>query len=283
VNNLSQKRTALIKNKFKDLIKNIIEDEVGTYSAQLAFFLTLSIFPFLIFVINVLSFTELGGQALVLDFTKYLPQDIAKIIDTVVTETVQARSGTILIVAILGTVWTSSKGARSIITGLNRVYGVKEKRSIFKLYLVSTLFVLALSLIILLSIILLVFGEVIAQAVLDFIGFSQIFTDIWPFLQYGLTIAMLMLTFVLLYKYAPNKKIKFSHVWKGSLFAIIGWILVSRAFAFYVNNFGNYQLVYGSIGGLIVFLLWLYISSMVILIGGEINELDIKEKESSNS
>lgn len=283
MNNLSQKRTALIKNKFKDLIKNIIEDEVGTYSAQLAFFLTLSIFPFLIFVINVLSFTELGGQALVLDFTKYLPQDIAKIIDTVVTETVQARSGTILIVAILGTVWTSSKGARSIITGLNRVYGVKEKRSIFKLYLVSTVFVLALSLIILLSIILLVFGEVIAQAVLDFIGFSQIFTDIWPFLQYGLTIAMLMLTFVLLYKYAPNKKIKFSHVWKGSLFAIIGWILVSRAFAFYVNNFGNYQLVYGSIGGLIVFLLWLYISSMVILIGGEINELDIKEKESSNS
>jgi len=280
---LSQKRTALIKNKFKNLIKNIIEDEVGTYSAQLAFFLTLSIFPFLIFVINVLSFTELGGQALVLDFTKYLPQDIAKIIDTVVTETVQARSGTILIVAILGAVWTSSKGARSIITGLNRVYGVKEKRSIFKLYLVSTMFVLALSLIILLSIILLVFGEVIAQAVLDFVGFSQIFTDIWPFLQYGLTIAMLMLTFVLLYKYAPNKKIKFSHVWKGSLFAIIGWILVSRAFAFYVNNFGNYQLVYGSIGGLIVFLLWLYISSMVILIGGEINELDIKEKESSNS
>jgi len=283
VNILSQKRTALIKNKFKNLIKNIIEDEVGTYSAQLAFFLTLSIFPFLIFVINVLSFTELGGQALVLDFTKYLPQDIAKIIDTVVTETVQARSGTILIVAILGAVWTSSKGARSIITGLNRVYGVKEKRSIFKLYLVSTMFVLALSLIILLSIILLVFGEVIAQAVLDFVGFSQIFTDIWPFLQYGLTIAMLMLTFVLLYKYAPNKKIKFSHVWKGSLFAIIGWILVSRAFAFYVNNFGNYQLVYGSIGGLIVFLLWLYISSMVILIGGEINELDIKEKESSNS
>jgi membrane protein len=283
VNILSQKRTALIKNKFKNLIKNIIEDEVGTYSAQLAFFLTLSIFPFLIFVINVLSFTELGGQALVLDFTKYLPQDIAKIIDTVVTETVQARSGTILIVAILGAVWTSSKGARSIITGLNRVYGVKEKRSIFKLYLVSTLFVLALSLIILLSIILLVFGEVIAQAVLDFVGFSQIFTDIWPFLQYGLTIAMLMLTFVLLYKYAPNKKVKFRHVWKGSLFAIIGWILVSRAFAFYVNNFGNYQLVYGSIGGLIVFLLWLYISSMVILIGGEINELDIKEKESSNS
>ena len=276
-----KERIGATKNKIKKLVNNIFEDEVGTYSAQLAFFLTLSIFPFLIFLINFLSFTELGDQALVLDFTKYLPQDIARIIDTVVSETVQARSGTILIVAVLGAIWTSSKGARSIIRGLNRVYGVKEKRGILELYLVSAGFVIALTLIVALSIILLVFRELIAQAVLNLVGYSQIFAKIWPLLQYGLTIAILMFTFVLLYKYAPNKEIKFRHVWKGSLFSIIGWILVSRAFAFYVNHFANYQLVYGSIGGLIVFLLWLYASSMVILIGGEINKLDIKEKESS--
>ncbi|MFP4457146.1 MAG: YihY/virulence factor BrkB family protein [Clostridia bacterium] len=276
-----EKKMRLIINTIKDLIENTFKDEVGTYSAQLAFFLTLSIFPFLIFLINFLSFTDLGGQALVLDFTNYLPLDIAKIIESVVTETVQASSGTIFILAILGTIWTSSKGARSVIRGLNRVYGVNERRSILRLYVVSAVFVVALMLMITLSITLIVFGEVITQTIFDFVGYSQVFSAIWPFLRYGLTIAILMINFGLLYKYAPNKKVKFKNVWKGSVFAIIGWVLVSRGFAFYVNNFANYQLVYGSLGGLIVFLLWLYFSSMVILIGGEINKLDIEKKESS--
>lgn len=281
MNILVDEKINVVKEVMKNLFENTLEDEIGTYSAQLAFFLTLSIFPFLIFLINVLSFTELGGQALVLDFTNYLPQDIAQLIDNVVSETVQARSGTILVVAIVGTIWTSSKGARSVIRGLNRVYGVRERRTILELYLVSAVFVVALTLIISLSIILLVFGEVITQTIFEFVGYSQVFSFIWPFLRYGLTIAILMVTFGLLYKYAPNKKIRFKNVWKGSVFAIIGWILVSRGFAFYVNNFANYQLVYGSIGGLIVFLLWLYFSSMVILIGGEINKIDINRKESS--
>ena len=183
-----------------------------------------------------------------------------------------------MIVAIIGTIWTSSKGARAVIRGLNRVHGVQEKRGILELYLVSALFVVALTLIITLSITLLVFGEVITQTLFEFVGYSHIFTIIWPFLRYGLAIAILMVTFGLLYKYAPNKKIRFRNVWKGSVFAILGWILVSRGFAFYVNNFADYQLVYGSIGGLIVFLLWLYFSSMVILIGGEITKIDINKK-----
>jgi membrane protein len=261
------------------LAKNIANDDVTGFSAELTYYLVLAIFPFLIFLINVLSFTNLGGQALVLDFAQYLPEEIARIISTVVTETVQSRSGLVLVIAMLGTLWTSTKGSRAIIKGLNRVYNIKERRPPVKLYLASIVFVIVLSLIILLSIVLLVFGEVIAQAIFSFFGLADNFFTVWAFMQYGISIFMIFLTFMFLYKFAPNANIKFSKVWKGSLFAVIGWIAVSRGFAFYVNNFGNYQVVYGSIGGMIVFLLWLYFSSMVIMLGGEINKMDYERNE----
>ncbi len=261
------------------LLQSIAEDDLAGFSAELTYYLVLAIFPFLIFLINVLSFTDLGGQALILDFTQYLPGDIARIISTVISETVEARSGTVLALAIVGTLWSSTKGSRSIIKGLNRVYNVEERRSLPKLYLASLVYVLVLSLIIILSIILLVFGEVIAQAIFNFFGLADNFFTLWTFMQYGISIFMIFITFMFLYKHAPNIKVSFKQVWKGSLFALFGWIIVSRGFAFYVNNFADYQVVYGSIGGMIVFLLWLYFSSMVILLGGEINKIEYFKKE----
>ena len=249
------------------------DDDLAAMSAQISYYLILAFFPFLFFLINLLSFTTLPNRLLIANFNAILPQETALLVKTMLTETVQAKSGAMLVLSMLASLWAASRGMSAIIRGLNHSYGVKESRRFVRLNMVALLSTVGLSVMVLISFIMIVLGRIIGSTIFGYMGAKSLFYSIWSFLRYGITFGLLLTTFYLIYRYLPNRKLTGNHVLAGTIFTTVGWIGASLLFSFYVNNFGSYATVYGSLGGMFALIFWLYISTLIFLLGGAINAI----------
>jgi membrane protein len=268
------------KNFFKNLYHQILADEVLGISAQISYYLLLSFFPFFIFLITLLNYTPLAKEESLVRLAIFLPGEAYQMVMAIIEETADARSTTLLSVGMIGTLWVASRGTSTLIRGMNKAYNIEEKRPFWKLIGIGILFTVALAIVILFSLGLLVFGQVIKNLLIDFAGLTYLFNWIWSLFQYIIPIIFIFFTFATVYRFGPNRPLRFKDILWGTVFSTLGWIVASFGFAFYVNNFGNFTRVYGSIGGVIILLLWLYISSMIVLIGAEINAVgDVSMKK----
>jgi membrane protein len=145
---------------------------------------------------------------------------------------------------------------------------------------VSILLTLAMVFVIIVALLLPVFGKEIGLFIFSSYGLSAEFLTIWNAIRWGVSFAILFFVFSCLYFAAPNIRLKISDVLAGSLFATVGWISVSFLFSYYVSNFGNYSAMYGSLGGIIVLLIWFYLTGLMIILGGEINAIILQWKKS---
>ncbi|MFC4103210.1 YihY/virulence factor BrkB family protein [Paenibacillus xanthanilyticus] len=247
------------------------DDEVPAMGAQLTYYLILSFFPFLIFIIAVLSFADLTVRDVIDGIRLVLPETSTRTISEAFEEIQQSRSGSLLSFGLLITLWSASNGVSAVIKALNKAYDVEETRPFWKVKGISLLFTVVLALVIVSSMVMLIFGRVIGDNLYKWMQLPGSFDVIWGIAQYVLPIAIMSIVFALMYMFVPNLRLKFKEVLPGAIFTTVGWIVTSLAFSFYVNNFGSYSKTYGSIGGIIVLLTWLYLSSIVIVIGGEIN------------
>lgn len=251
------------------------EDNISAVGAQLAYFLILSIFPFMIVLLNILSYTSFVEADFIYDAIQLLPLDIQNIIISFVNDIVGSSSqGLLSIAAILG-IWTASSGVTPVIRAINKAYDCEEKRSFLKLKSLSILFTIALLGLLLLVIIALVFGEILGSKIFELFGYGGFFLKIWETVRIFIPVISMILIFALLYKYSPcfsfRKSIKLKSTIPGAVFTTFGWVLISLLFSYYVQNSAKYSTTYGSLGGVIVLLVWLYLISMIMVLGGEIN------------
>lgn len=260
---------------FSQLLYSIKEDNVTALGAQLSYYLVLSIFPFLIFFLNILSYTPIAREDVLHSIIVIMPLDTQKIISSLIIETINTSSETLLSLSAITGIWAASKGIMALIRSLNKAYDVEETRTYFELRGIAIIFTLALLVLLTLVLLTLVFGEVLGNRLFDFLGITQKFIIFWQYFRVIISLSFMILIFTLLYRYIPSirngRKIKIRHAIPGAIFTSVGWILTSTSFSYYVNNFGNYGKTYGSLGGIIVLLIWLYISSIIIILGGEIN------------
>ncbi|MPW26656.1 YihY family inner membrane protein [Alkalibaculum sp. M08DMB] len=245
-------------------------DDISGISAQITYYLILAFFPFLLFLINLLSFTPLSSEILINNFDRFLPTETSILIENVLLETLESRSGTLLIVGILASLWSASRGLNAIIKGLNRAFDVEENRNFITLISLTLISTIGLTIIIILSFFMLVLGGVIENFIFDLLGESSLITVVWKLIRYIIPAFIMFIIFSLLYKYTPNIKLNLKNIIIGALFATIGCNITSLLFSFYVNNFNNYAMVYGSLGGIIGLIFWLYISTFIIILGGEL-------------
>ena len=257
----------------RQLARHYRDDDLAAMSAQISYYLILAFFPFLFFLINLLSFTPLPNRLLIANFNAILPQETTLLVKMMLTETVQAKSGAMLVLSMLASLWAASRGMSAIIRGLNHSYGVKESRRFVRLNMVALLSTVGLSVMVLISFIMIVLGRIIGSTIFGYMGAKSLFYSIWSFLRYGITFGLLLTTFYLIYRYLPNRKLTGNHVLAGTIFTTVGWIGASLLFSFYVNNFGSYATVYGSLGGMFALIFWLYISTLIFLLGGAINAI----------
>lgn len=262
---------------FKKLFQRMTDDDIFGLGAQLAYFLLLSLFPFLLFLMTLVGYLPLDMQNVNAFIEQYAPGKISQLINENVSELVNNQSGSLLSIGIIGTLWAASNGINAIMKGFNRAYDVKEDRSFIVTRLIAIILTVAMVLVICIAFLLPVFGRMIGEYIFAFLGLSEGFLNVWDTMRWGVSSGVIFIVLLALYKLAPNKRIYFKNVIWGALFATIGWQLASLAFSFYVNSMGNYSATYGSLGTVIVLMIWFYLTGIIIMLGGLINAI-LKEK-----
>lgn len=271
------------KRSFLDFIIYFIvkvkNDDIFALGAQLAYYLMLSFFPFLIFLMTILGFSSLNSVDIIEGLRPILPESVFYLINSIVTEVLNTRSTGILGISVLLTVWTASSGFRAAIKGINKAYEIKETRSFIRRVITAIICTFLLVLTIFGTLILLVFGEVLGRYLVEVIPFEWAIMTVWNFMRYGIIIFMMIVIFAALYRYTPCKRLSWKEVFPGAIVTTLGWIVISYGFAFYINNFSNYSQLYGSLGAVFVLMTWLYISSMIFILGVEVNAVMVNNKK----
>lgn len=255
----------------KNLIFRFGDDDVPGVGAQLAYSLLLSFFPFLIFLITLIGYSSIESDTVLLSIQAVLPNEAFILIKNTVVEVVNNKYGNLLSISLIFTVVAASNGFKAVIKGLNKAYDEQEERGFFKLQLISILCTFALAFVILATFTLLVFGDILGNYLTVKFGYSEVFKDLFNILRYVFTLLDMIFIFATLYRYTPCRRMSWLEVLPGALFSTLGWLLVSIGFSFYVNNFGKYSRIYGSIGAVIILMTWLFLSSVIIILGGELN------------
>ena len=253
--------------------------EINSKAAEISFYLLLSLFPFLIFTISLVVYTpliKLSKYIFVLD--KMLPSSIFKIVSALTQSAIDNRSFNFLILSFILAMYTMSRAVLCLIRGMNKSYNIRETRPYFEVLFISLVFVIMLLVLIFISMIFLVFGENLGSFLFNLIGLDQYFMYIWNLCRYIIGIVTVIIILMNLYRFTPNKKLTFKEVMPGAVVSTFCWIIASFCYSFYSSNFARYDIIYGSLGGIIVLMTWVYLSSWTILIGCEINARLYKRK-----
>ncbi len=253
--------------------KEFQDDEISGRGAQLAYYFLLALFPALLFLTALMGLFPVNtSTSTLLQYAeRVLPADALGILQRYLDNVVKGSSGDILSLGILGALWASSSGMTAIMDALNVAYDAVETRPFWKVRLVGILLTIGLAGFVILSVTLVVSGGQIAEWLAQFLGLGVLFETAWKILQWPAALAMMLFAMAVTYYVCPDVEQHWRWVTPGAVFAVALWLIVSLAFKLYVTHFGDYNAAYGSIGGVIVLLLWLYLSGVVILLGGEIN------------
>jgi membrane protein len=254
----------------------INDHDIFGRAAQLSYYFLLALFPLLLFLVTLLGYFADTGSSLRNKLLVYLasmmPSSATTLVHTTLDEITQDRGGGKLSLGILAALWAASNGMGAISDTLNVAYGVKEERPWWKVRLVAIFLTIVVALFILVALALVFFGGQLGERIAGHFGFSAAFMIVWKVLQWPIALFFMLTTFDLIYYFAPNvrrSKLKFGSA--GAATAVVLWLLVSFGFRLYLHFFNSYSVTYGSLGALIVLMLWFYFTGLAILIGGEIN------------
>ena len=267
-----------MRKYIESLIKKIIDQDFFGVAAEMAFWFVLGLFPFLLFLTAL--FGWMGKKTLIspiLTFiTNVAPKDVSNIILNTLEEAMIFNQGTLI--AIFGfciTIWLSSNALAVIIKGLNKAYAIEETRSFIFTRVLSILMVFINSLLLFLAVNLIVLGKVFLDFMMQYTILSQLSIDLisilrWPVAYLALAVCA-MSNYFILPCIEGNDKIKFRSVLPGTLFFCLFWMLGSWCFSLYLSNLNTYNKVFGTIGAFAILMVWLYYTSLIMLVGGEVN------------
>ena len=267
----------------KATVQEFQRDDALGIAAQLAYYLILALFPFLLVLVSLMGTfgsPELASEILAY-FQRVMPEQAYDIIETFTANIIsgQAEAPGLFTFGILFTIWAASGAFAALINALNRAYDVQETRPFWKVRGIAILMTLGLSVLILIGVLLLVLGPQIGEAIANVFGLEETFTLVWEVVRWPVALFFMVFTVALLYYFAPDVDQPFRWITPGGLIGVLLWVLASVGFNFYVSNFGSYNKTYGSIGAVIVLLLYLYISSLTILFGATLNATLVRMKE----
>lgn len=264
--------------KLRMIIKSVIDNDFFGMASEMGFMLVIGIFPFMLFLTAL--FGWLGKHSfmkpLIVSMQQIMPNDVVNLIETVLNEVWFFTKGGV--VAALGfciTLILSTNAVAIVLKGLNRAYKVEETRSFLYTRLLSLIMVFVNALVLFLSINLIIFGKVIIKFLIMYTGLTDYAGDVMLLIRWPVAFIALFIMAYLHYYILPNlggkEKLRRRSAAPGTIFFCISWLLGSWGFSVYINNLHTYNFVYGTIGGFAVLMVWLYYTSILILIGGEIN------------
>ena len=262
-----------LKKFVKEMYYRLMYDEISLLSANLSYYFILSLFPMLIVALALTPYFKIDQQFLLEKIQNFAPGDLGNYLFDMISEVLNNKNNTIITVGIVFTLWSASSGIYGIIIAFNNAFRVRDGRIwivtklisvvITALFLVGMFVVLAL----------VVFGKQLTYLLFHKFNLDEGFYNLWSVLNYSFPILFTFIVFVFLYIMGPNLKPKAISILPGSIFATVSWTLVSRLFGYYIDHFSSYIKTYGTIGAFMAFIIWLYITGYILIIGAEINAI----------
>lgn len=254
--------------------RQLWEDELLSRSAALSYYFVFALFPMLFFLIALMGVFAQSHNleaSLFSYFGRFLPPDAFSLLQKTLREVASRASGLKLAFGVVLALWSASGGVSSVMDALNRCYHVRDARPYVKQKLISLGLTVAISALIIAALVMVLYGNDIAQFVGARTGLSGVTVQVWQVAQWALAFFLVVLSFATLYYWGPDVEQHWQWITPGSLVGVILWVGASLLFRAYLHYFNNFSKTYGSLGAVIVLLLWLYITGMAILIGAEIN------------
>ena len=253
--------------------KEAMEDDSLGLAAQLAYYFFLALFPALLFLLAVASFFPVAR------FTEMLPEALGRfaapemvaLLKEQMQQISSTRNGGILSIGLLGALWSSSAALVSISSALNRAYDIEESRAWWKVRLIAIALTVTLALFVLAAFTLVLAGPALADAASGLFGFGAAFRWAWMILQWPVAFVLICVAVGVVYYFAPDADQEWVWVTPGAVLATALWLLASGLFRVYAVSFGDYQATYGALGGVVVLMLWMYMTGLAIVIGAEVN------------
>lgn len=247
-------------------------DNVLGLAAQLAYYFLLALVPALVFVVALTSFfpTQVINDMLAA-LQRVAPGDVFSIIKGQMESLRGGENGGVLTFGLLVALWSSSAAIVSITDALNRAYDIQEGRPWWKVRLTAIGLTIALALFILIAFTLIMVGPTLADSLASRVGLGAAFAATWKIVQWPIVFVLIVVALAVLNYYGPDAEQDWAWVTPGAVFATVVWLIASLGFKIYVANFADYNATYGSLGGVIVLMLWFYITGLAILVGAEMN------------
>jgi len=274
------------------------EDEILGRAAQLSYYFLLALFPLLLFLVTLFGYMAGAGSHLRHKLITYLgnvmPDSAFRLVVATIDQVTDARGGGKLWFGLLAALWAASSGLNALAQALNSAYDVVETRPWWKVRLISIALTVAIAVLIISALLIVLYGGELGHFLAMAIHEGRAFTIAWKILQWPIALAFVFMAFSLIYQFGPNigarrrgKRLRvsdFRRRWlsPGVVVAIILWLLVSLGFRLYLHFFNSYSATYGSLGAVIILMLWFYLTGAAILLGGEINcELESEQPSPS--
>ncbi|GAW68188.1 ribonuclease BN [Geoanaerobacter pelophilus] len=263
------------KELAKRAYKKFSEEDCPEHAAAMAYYFLFASFPFLLFLTTLIAYLPVPHllEYVQDNASRFLPGETFALIKDNIQALFTNKKQGLLSTGIVLALWASSNAIVSVMDAMNNLYDVKEGRPFWKVRLIAIGLVVGLSLLFLLAMAALMFGNQIGDYVAGLIHFGGAFKFVWFAALVPITLFVLILAIAVIYYFTPDVEHQWVWISPGAVIAIPSWIVMSLAFSYYINNFGSYDKTYGSIGAVIVLLLWLYLTGLIILAGAVINSV----------
>ncbi len=255
---------------------------ISALASQLAFDMLFSFLPFLMLILTLVGFINVDPVEVLMSLETLMPKELYYLVSSIALQLLQTRNSNLLSFSLIFSMYTASRAFRAIRYGLNKAFEQDEADNRISVIITSIIFMIVISLLIIFILAFLVFGKMIGDALVKWIGLDVKIIYYIGYIRYPIVLIGMIIVFSGIYRLIPSRKLRWIEVLPGAIFTSISWIILSMGFAFYVNNFGRYSDVYGSIGVIIILMIWLQITSNTILLGGELNATIAYDKELKN-
>lgn len=268
-----------IRATAKETYQEVQRDDVSGLAAELAYRFFVAVFPFFIFVaalggvVATIAGIDNPTQQIMDQIGDALPRDAASVLRDQLAGVVESQNTALLSVGFVSAIWAASSGVRSLMKAVNRAYDSDENRPFLKRYALSVGLTLLAGTFILLAFAVLVIGQFAIEGVADRVGFGDLGRSLVSLARWPLALVLLIGAMAFVYWAAPSCALPFKWVSPGAVLFAVVWLLATFALGIYVANFGSYNATYGTLGGVIILLLWFYITSYLMLVGAELNAL----------
>jgi len=254
-------RWKTLAHKYWELVNN---NELMALGGQVAYYLILSFFPLLIFLLTLAGYADLSSERVFENFKYLIPEEVYLIIEKIIYEVFSVRSAGLLSFGMLGAFWASMNGVNALTRGMVKAYGIKEKRNLIRLLLSSIVILVIITFTVIISLLFQLMGENLA---------ASLFPFLWFYLRLPVQVMFLIIVLIVLNRMATNSGYTSRMVLPGSLFTALGLVVLSMAISLYFRHFNTFSVIYGSIGGIMILLLWLYWSCEILLLGCALNSV----------